>query len=93
MTFKLEYDLTKKLDPFKYWFLPKPCRDLLDKYQSPTVECSLAKQIPISGNEILIEKLVKNLKLKRRFRGPRTQRTFTRDCIKKDAERVTLYAR
>ena len=83
--------LNKKVDTFKYWFLPRPCRKLLDKHQAHPLEKAVAKQIPIRGNEETIEKLVQMLKLKRRFRGPRTQQTFMRDCVKADAERVSLY--
>jgi len=83
--------LNNKVDTFKYWFLPRPCRKLLDKHQAHPLEKAVAKQIPIRGNEETIEKLVQMLKLKRRFRGPRTQRTFMRDCVKADAERVSLY--
>ena len=83
--------LNNKVDTFKYWFLPRPCRKLLDKHKAHPLEKAVAKQIPIRGNEETIEKLVQLLKLKRRFRGPRTQQTFMRDCVKADAERVSLY--
>jgi|TARA_B100001287_G_scaffold270203_1_gene268650 hypothetical protein len=82
--------LNGKVDLFKYWFLPKDCRDLLSRYVAPREEVAVAKQIPIKGNEATIEKLIAQLKLKRRFRGPRRQKAFN-DCIKADAERVTLY--
>jgi len=83
--------LNNKVDTLTYWFLPRPCRKLLDKHQAHPLEKAVAKQIPIKGNEETIEKLVQLLKLKRRFRGPRTQQTFMRDCVKADAERVSLY--
>jgi hypothetical protein len=82
--------LNGKVDLFKYWFLPKKSRDLLSRYVAPRDEVAVAKQIPIKGNEEVIESLMKQLKLKRRFRGPRRQRAFN-DCIKEDAERVSLY--
>tara|TARA_B100001057_G_scaffold478355_1_gene548682 strand:+ start:1192 stop:1455 length:264 start_codon:yes stop_codon:yes gene_type:complete len=85
--------LNSKVDTLKFWFLPRPCRKLLEKHQAHPLEKAVAKQIPIKGNEETIEKLVQMLKLKRRFRGPRTQLTFMRDCVKADAERVSLYAR
>ena len=83
--------LDGKVDTLKFWFLPKECRKLLEKHQAHPLEKAVARQIPIKGNEETIEKLVKMLKLKRRFRGPRTRYTFMRDCVKADAERVSLY--
>jgi len=89
-----------KVDAFKYWFLPRKCRKLLNEYQAPRVESAIAKQIPIKGNEDTIEQLVQLLKLKRRFRGtrshPRDARPSYRrnqDCVKDFAERVSLYHR
>lgn len=82
-----------KVDTLKFWFLPRSCRQLLEKHKAHRLEKAVASQIPIKGNEETIEKLVQMLKLKRRFRGPRTQRTFMRDCVKADAERVSLYYR
>ena len=89
-----------KVDTFKYWFLPRKARKLLDEYQAPRVESAIAKQTPIKGNEDTIEKLVQLLKLKRRFRGtrshPRDARPSYRrnqDCVKEFADRVSLYPR
>ena len=89
-----------KVDTFKYWFLPRKARKLLDQYQAPRVESAIAKQIPIKGNEDTIEQLVRLLKLKRRFRGtrshPRDARPSYRrnqDCVKEFAQRVSLYPR
>lgn len=84
--------LNNKVDTFKYWFLPRKCRKLLDEYQAPSDEKAVAKQIPIRGNTETIDQLVQLLKLKRRFRGPRRQIAFN-DCIKADAKRVSLYHR
>ena len=87
-----------KVDAFKYWFLPRKCRKLLNEYQAPRVESAIAKQFPIKGNEDTIEQLVRLLKLKRRFRGtrshPRDARPSYRrnqDCVKEFADRVSLY--
>ena len=82
-----------KVDTLKFWFLPRPCRQLLEKHKAHRLEKAVASQIPIKGNEETIEQLVQMLKLKRRFRGPRTQYTFMRDCVKADATRVSLYYR
>jgi hypothetical protein len=87
-----------KVDTFKYWFLPRKARKLLDQYKAHQTESAVAKQIPIKGNEDAIEQLVQLLKLKRRFRGtrnhPRDARPSYRrsqDCVKEFAERVSLY--
>ena len=92
--------LNGKVDTFKYWFLPRKARKLLDQYQAPRTESAIAKQIPIKGNEDTIEQLVRLLKLKRRFRGTRSHMRDARpsyrrhqDCVKEFAERVSLYAR
>ena len=89
-----------KVDAFKYWFLPRKCRKLLNEYQAPRVESAIAKQIPIKGNEDTIEQLVRLLKLKRRFRGTRSHVRDARpsyrrnqDCVKEFADRVSLYSR
>ena len=89
-----------KVDTFKYWFLPRKARKLLDEYKADRVESAIAKQIPIKGNEDTIEQLVQLLKLKRRFRGtrshPRDARPSYRrnqDCVKDFADRVSLYPR
>ena len=89
-----------KVDTFKYWFLPRECRQVLRQYQADPRESAVAKQIPIKGNEQAIEQLVQLLKLKRRFRGtrnhPRDARPSYRrnqDCVKQFAERVSLYPR
>ena len=47
--------LNGKVDLFKYWFLPKDCRDLLSRYVAPREEVAVAKQIPIKGNEATID--------------------------------------
>ena len=65
--------LNGKVDTLKFWFLPKECRKLLQKHKAHPLEIAVASQIPIKGNEETIEKLVKMLKLKRRYRGPRTR--------------------
>ena len=90
--------LQGKVDTFKYWFLPAECRRLLKTYQADPRERSIAKQVPIKGNEETIEMLVQLLKLKRRFRGtrnhPRDARPSYRrnqDCVKQFAQRVSLY--
>ena len=83
--------INAKVDTLKFCFLPRKCRTLLEQHKAHPLEKAVAKQIPISGNEETIEKLVQMLKLKRRVRGPRTQLTFMRDCVKADAERVSLY--
>ena len=92
--------LQGKVDTFKYWFLPRKARKLLDEYQAPRVESAIAKQIPIKGNEDTIEQLVQLLKLRKRFRGtrnhPRDARPSYRrnqDCVKDFADRVSLYNR
>ena len=89
-----------KVDAFKYWFLPRKARKLLDQYQAPRVESAIAKQIPTKGNEEIIEQLVQLLKLRKRFRGtrnhPRDARPSYRrnqDCVKDFADRVSLYPR
>lgn len=92
--------LQGKVDTFKYWFLPRKARKLLDEYQAPRVESAIAKQIPIKGNEDTIQQLVKLLKLRARYRGsrshPRDARPSYRrnqDCVKEFADRVSLYPR
>ena len=90
--------LNGKIDTFKYWFLPTECRRLLKTYQADPRESAVAKQIPIKGNEDTIEQLAKLLKLRVRYRGPRNHPRDARpsyrrnqDCVKKFAERVSLY--
>ena len=92
--------LQGKVDTFKYWFLPRKARKLLNEYQADVKETAVAKQIPIKGNEEVIEQLVQLLKLKKRFRGtrnhPRDARPSYRrnqDCVKEFADRVSLYYR
>ena len=92
--------LDGKVDTFKYWFLPRKCRKLLDEYKADRVKSAIAKQIPIKGNEDTIQQLVQLLKLKRRFRGTRSHVRDARpsyrrnqDCVKEFAERVSLYPR
>ena len=40
-----------KVDTFKFWFLPRPCRKLLEQHKAHPLEKAVAKQIPIKGNE------------------------------------------
>ena len=69
-------------------------RDRIMRYDAGS-EQALVKQVPLTEDNItMIDRLAGMMLVTRRYRGPRhNSRNFTRDCPKKDAERVSVYLR
>jgi hypothetical protein len=87
-----KYYRVKKMDELERFFLPPDIQSWIMRYDAGN-EQALVKQVPLTEDNIsMIDRLAGLLPLTRRYRGPRhNSRNFTRDCPKKDAERVSLY--
>ena len=83
---------TTKIDELKKFVMFPEFADWFRKYDSGD-EQSLAKQIPLTEENInVIDRIAKVMPIVRRYRGPRSK-NIHRECHKKDAQRVSIYAR
>jgi hypothetical protein len=86
------YYRVKKMDELERFLLPPDLQSWILKYDAGS-EQALVKQVPLTLENIsMIDRLASMMPITRRYRGPRhNSRNFTRDCPKKDAERVSIY--
>jgi hypothetical protein len=86
------YYQVKKMDELEKFCLPPDIQSWIMKYDAGS-EQALVKQVPLTPDNIsMIDRLAGMMLITRRYRGPRhNSRNFTRDCPKKDAERVSIY--
>lgn len=86
------YYKVKKMDELERFCLPSDLQSWIMRYDAGT-EQALVKQVPLTPDNIsMIDRLAGMMPITRRYRGPRhNSRNFTRDCPKKDAERVSIY--
>ena len=86
------YYQVKKMDELEKFCLPPDIQSWIMKYDAGS-EQALVKQVPLTEENIsMIDRLAGMMLITRRYRGPRhNSRNFTRDCPKKDAERVSIY--
>jgi hypothetical protein len=89
-----KYYRVKKMDELEKFFLPPDIQSWIMRYDAGS-EQALVKQVPLTPDNItMIDRLAGIMLVTRRYRGPRhNSRNFTRDCPKKDAERVSVYLR
>ena len=89
-----KYYRVKKMDELEKFFLPPDIQSWIMRYDAGS-ERALVKQVPLTPDNItMIDRLAGMMTITRRYRGPRhNSRNFTRDCPKKDAERVSVYLR
>ncbi len=82
------------MDELEKFFLPPDIQSWIMRYDAGS-EQALVKQVPLTPDNItMIDRLAGMMLVTRRSRGPRhNSRNFTRDCPKKDAERVSVYLR
>ena len=87
-----KYYRVKKMDELEKFFLPPDIQSWIMRYDAGS-ERALVKQVPLTEDNItMIDRLADIMLITRRYRGPRhNSRNFTRDCPKKDAERVSVY--
>jgi hypothetical protein len=88
------YYRVKKMDELEKFCLPPDIQSWIMRYDAGS-EQALVKQVPLTEDNItMIDRLAGLMTITRRYRGPRhNSRNFTRDCPKKDAERVSVYLR
>ena len=88
-----KYYRVKKMDELEKFFLPPDIQSWIMRYDAGS-EQALVKQVPLTPDNItMIDRLASMMPLTRRYRGPRHNFSMTRDCPKKDAERVSVYVR
>lgn len=84
----------KKMNELERFCLPPDIQSWIMRYDAGE-EQALVKQVPLTPDNItMIDRLASMMLITRRYRGPRhNSRSFTRDCPKADAERVSVYVR
>ena len=80
------------MDELEKFFLPPDIQSWIMRYDAGS-ERALVKQVLLTPDNItMIDRVAGMMLVTRRYRGPRhNSRYFTRDCPKKDAERVSIY--
>ena len=85
------YYRVKKMDELERFCLPPDIQSWIMRYDAGS-EQALVKQVPLTPDNItMIDRLASMMPLTRRYRGPRHNYNSTRDCPKKNAERVSIY--
>ena len=86
-----KYYRVKKMDELERFFLPPDIQSWILRYDAGS-EQALVKQVPLTPENIsMIDRLAGMMLITRRYRGPRKNRNFCRDCVRADAERVSIY--